>query len=78
MLGLGKTELLVIYLLITKKGWMSTKSIVDLLGLIRKSESAVRATLFRLKQKDIIQTVHGRDSVPSMQIVCQDVPERVQ
>jgi len=67
MLGLGKTELLVIYLLITKKGWMSTKSIVDLLGLIRKSESAVRATLFRLKQKDIIQSrSQGRTTLFSL------------
>lgn len=64
MLGLGKTELLVIYLLITKKGWMTTRSIVNLLGMIRKSESAVRATLFRLQQKDIIKSrPRGRETL---------------
>lgn len=64
MLGLGKTELLVIYLLVTRKGWMSTRAIVDLLRMIRKSESAVRATLFRLKQKDIITSMsQGRETL---------------
>lgn len=61
--GLGKTELLVIYLLFTKKGWMSTGAIVDLLRMVNKSESAVRATLFRLRKKDIIKSIEkGRQT----------------
>ncbi len=54
MIKLGTTEKLLLYLLY-KKECMSTKEIVDLLAKIRKSESAVRAALFRLRKKRVIK-----------------------
>lgn len=66
MLKLGSTEKLALYIL-SKKEWMSTKEIVDLLGKIKKSESAVRATLFRLRKTNLIQdSQKGRETLFSL------------
>lgn len=54
MIRMGSTEKLVIYLL-SKKEWLSIKEVVGLLTKIKISESATRATLFRLKNKGIIK-----------------------
>ena len=63
MIKLGTTEKLIIYLL-SKAEWISTKRIIELLGKIRKSESAVRASLFRLKKKNFIKGSHkGRETL---------------
>lgn len=63
MRKLGVTEKLVIYILY-KKEWMATKDIVELLGKIRKTESAVRATLFRLRNKNLIKNSRrGRETL---------------
>lgn len=53
MLKFGTTETLIIHIL-SKKEWLSIKEIVGLLTRIKISESATRATLFRLKNKGII------------------------
>lgn len=66
MLKIGTTEKLIINIL-SKKEWMSTKEIVELLGKIKKSESAVRATLFRLKNKNLIKdSKKGRETLFSL------------
>lgn len=66
MRKLGATEKLVIYIL-SKKEWLSTKEIVGLLGKIKKSEPAVRATLFRLKNKNLIKDLQkGRETLFSL------------
>ncbi len=62
MIKLGTTEKLLIYLL-CKKEWMSTKEIVELLAKIRKTESSVRAALFRLRKKRLIKDLQkGRET----------------
>lgn len=51
---MGTTEKLIIYVL-SQGEWLSTKNIVELLNKIKISESAVRATLFRLRNRGIIK-----------------------
>ena len=64
MLKLGATEKLIIYLLLHRKEWMATREIIDLLGKIRISESAVRATLFRLRRNNIVRVMEkGRETL---------------
>lgn len=66
MHNLGATEKLAIHIL-SKKEWLSTKEIVELLAKIKKSESAVRATLFRLKHKNLIKDSRkGRETFLSL------------
>lgn len=60
---LGTTEKLVLHLL-PKKQWMATKDMVALLAKIGTSESAVRATLFRLRRKHLIKdSRRGRETL---------------
>lgn len=66
MTKLGTTEKLIINILL-KREWMSTKEIVELLGRIGKSESAVRTTLFRLRHKELIRdSQKGRETLFSL------------
>lgn len=66
MLRLGATEKLVIYIL-SKKDWIATKEVIELLRNIKRSESAVRATLFRLKKKNLIKDVkRGRETLHTL------------
>ena len=63
MVKLGATEKLIIYLLLHRREWMATKDIVELLGKIKISESAVRASLFRLRKNNIVTTMgKGRET----------------
>jgi phenylacetic acid degradation operon negative regulatory protein len=64
MVKLGATEKMIIYLLLHRKQWICTKEILDLLGKIRISESAVRASLFRLRRNNIVKVKEqGRESL---------------
>lgn len=66
MLKPGNTEKLIIFLL-SKKKVMPVKEVVGLLKYIKISESAVRATLFRLKNKGLIKAVRkGREALFSL------------
>jgi phenylacetic acid degradation operon negative regulatory protein len=63
MIKLGATEKLIVYLLLHHKKWMATKKILELLTKIHKTESAVRASLFRLRKKNIIKALgKGRET----------------
>ncbi|MCL5292387.1 MAG: hypothetical protein M1548_07670 [Actinobacteria bacterium] len=60
---LGKTERLIIFIL-SKSAWVPVKDLIELLGKVKTSESAVRATLFRLKQKGlIVSSRKGRETL---------------
>lgn len=73
MLELGTTEKIVMYILF-KKEWVSTKAIVELLGKINKSETAVRATLFRLRKKKLIKDLQkGRETLFSIAPLGQEI-----
>jgi len=59
MIKFGITEKLIIYVL-SKKTSVSTKELIVLLKKIKKSESAVRSSLFRLRQKGLISSSKTR------------------
>lgn len=66
MIKLGTTEKLLIYILYRKEG-ISAKEIIELFAKIRKSESAVRAALFRLRNKLFIKVLpKGREALFSL------------
>lgn len=67
MLKLGITENLILHLLSKDSTWMSTGQIIELLGRIKKSEPAVRATLFRLRNKKLVKDLQkGRETFFSL------------
>lgn len=64
MIKLGATEKMIIYLLLHRKEWICTKEIVDLLGKIKISESAIRASLFRMRRNNIVKVMDkGRETL---------------
>lgn len=55
MKKIGPTEKLIVYIL-SKKRWVPAKNLIELMKKIKRSEPAVRSSLFRLQQKGMISS----------------------